>query len=107
MNIMLVSVKERSAEIGVRRALGARRRDVRNQFLLEAVTLTGAGGLIGILLGFGFAFLVRLAVSFPASVPLWAIAAGLLASVTVGLLAGMWPALRAARLDPVAAMRGD
>ncbi len=107
MNIMLVSVKERSAEIGIRRALGARRRDVRNQFLLEAITLTGAGGLIGILLGFGFALLVRLAVSFPASVPLWAVAAGLLASVAVGLLAGMWPAMRAARLDPVAAIRGD
>jgi ABC-type antimicrobial peptide transport system permease subunit len=69
MNIMLVLVKERSAEIGIRRALGARRCDVRNQFLLEAVRLTGAGGLIGILLGFAFALLVRLAVSFPANVP--------------------------------------
>jgi putative ABC transport system permease protein len=107
MNIMLVSVKERSAEIGIRRALGARRSDVRNQFLIEAMTLTGVGGLIGIAIGFLFAFALRLFVNFPAAAPWWAMAAGFLASVTVGLIAGMWPALRAAGLDPVAAIRGD
>jgi putative ABC transport system permease protein len=107
MNIMLVSVKERAPEIGIRRALGARRRDVLAQFLFEASLLTGAGGVIGIILGFLFAFLVRFIVKFPAAVPWWAVVAGLGASVLVGLTAGMWPAFRASRLDPVAAMRGD
>lgn len=107
MNIMLVSVKERAPEIGIRRALGARRRDVLTQFLFEASVLTGAGGVIGIALGFAIAFLVRFAVKFPAAVPWWSVAAGLGASVLVGISAGMWPALRAANLDPVAAMRGD
>ncbi|MFN0108240.1 MAG: ABC transporter permease [Blastocatellia bacterium] len=107
MNIMLVSVKERSSEIGIRRALGARRSDVRNQFLIEAMTLTGIGGLLGIFIGFLFAFIVKFAISFPAAVPWWAIVAGFLGSVSVGLIAGMWPALRAARLDPVVAIRGD
>ena len=107
MNIMLVSVTERAPEIGIRRALGARRRDVLLQFLVEAITLTGLGGLIGILAGFIFAFAVQFLVDFPAAVPMWAIIVGFLTSASVGLVAGMWPAVRAARLDPVVAIRGD
>ncbi|MDX2029288.1 MAG: ABC transporter permease [Blastocatellia bacterium] len=107
MNIMLVSVTERAPEIGIRRAIGARRRDVLAQFLMEAVTLTGAGGILGILVGFSFAFLLNFVVDFPAAVPLWAVVVGFFASASVGLIAGMWPALRAARLDPVVAIRGD
>lgn len=107
MNIMLVSVTERSPEIGIRRALGARRRDVLTQFLIEAITLTGFGGIIGIAVGFLFAFALQLVVNFPAAVPVWAILAGFLTSVSVGLIAGMWPAIRASKLDPVVAIRGD
>lgn len=107
MNIMLVSVTERAPEIGIRRALGARRRDVLLQFLIEAITLTGLGGLIGILTGFVFAFAIQFLVNFPAAVPMWAIMVGFLTSASVGLVAGMWPAVRAARLDPVVAIRGD
>ncbi len=107
MNIMLVSVTERAPEIGIRRALGARQRDVLAQFLIEAIALTGVGGVIGIIVGFLFAFIINFVVNFPAAVPLWAIVLGFLTSATVGLIAGMWPAIRAARLDPVAAIRGD
>lgn len=107
MNIMLVSVTERAPEIGIRRAIGARQRDVLFQFLVEAIALTGVGGVIGILVGFLFAFLINLAIDFPAAVPMWAVLVGFLTSATVGLIAGMWPAIRAARLDPVAAIRGD
>jgi putative ABC transport system permease protein len=104
---MLVSVTERSPEIGLRRALGARKSDVLAQFLIEAIILTGVGGLIGIAFGFTVAFIIQFAVNFPAAVPLWAIMVGFLTSVTVGLIAGMWPAIRAARLDPVVAIRGE
>ena len=107
MNIMLVSVKERATEIGIRRAFGARRSDILSQFLFEASVLTGVGGIIGIIVGFIFAFLVRIVVKFPAAVPCWSVVAGLGASVIVGVIAGMWPALRAANLDPVVAMRWD
>ncbi len=105
MNIMLVSVKERTAEIGIRRALGATRIDILTQFLLEAIALTALGGLSGIAAGLFLAFAVRTIVSFPAAVPFWAIAAGFGASVMVGLIAGFYPALQASRLDPVEAMR--
>lgn len=105
MNIMLVSVKERTAEIGIRRALGATQKDILIQFLSEAMTLTGLGGIIGIAIGLILAFAFQLIVSFPAVVPIWAIAAGLMASVLVGLIAGIYPAVRAAKLDPVEAMR--
>jgi putative ABC transport system permease protein len=105
MNIMLVSVKERTAEIGIRRALGATRVVVLTQFLLEAMTLTGLGGISGIAVGLLMAFAVRNIVSFPAAVPFWAIVAGFGASVMVGLLAGFYPAFQASRLDPVEAMR--
>jgi putative ABC transport system permease protein len=104
MNIMLVSVTERTREIGVRKAIGARRSDISWQFLLEAMTLTGGGGALGILFGFGLSFLIRLT-GFPSSVPFWSVAAGFLVAVSIGLFFGMWPAMKAARLDPIVALR--
>ncbi len=106
MNIMLVSVTERTREIGVRKALGARRRDIVWQFLLEAITLTASGGLAGIFLGVTLSFTVRALVpNLPSTVPLWSVAAGLGVSVGVGLFFGIWPAVKASRLDPVVALR--
>ena len=106
MNIMLVSVTERTREIGVRKAIGARRSDITWQFLLEAITLTASGGLIGIGLGCLMSFLVRLLVpSLPSTVPLWSVVAGFVVATSVGLFFGLWPALKAARLDPIAALR--
>jgi len=106
MNIMLVSVTERTREIGVRKAIGARRRDIILQFLLEACTLTGAGGVLGIFLGLLISILIQVLLpKLPSVVPLWAVAAGFAVSVSVGLFFGMWPAVKAARLDPVVALR--
>lgn len=105
MNIMLVSVTERTAEIGVRRAIGARRKDILSQFLIESVILTTFGGIIGIVVGLGLALIISLIISFPVAVPLWAILAGFGTSATVGLIAGMYPAVRAAKMDPVVAIR--
>ena len=106
MNIMLVSVTERTQEIGIRKAIGARRADIVIQFLLEASVLTGLGGIAGILFGFMIAGISRLIfTSLPASVPLWAAVLGIVVSVSVGLFFGIWPANKAARLDPVVALR--
>jgi putative ABC transport system permease protein len=106
MNIMLVSVTERTKEIGIRKAIGARRGDIVMQFLLEAVTLTGLGGAVGIVFAIFMTMLIGVLVpSLPASVPLGAVAAGLGVSVAVGVFFGVWPAVKAARLDPVEALR--
>ena len=106
MNIMLMSVTQRTREIGVRRALGARRRDVIWQFLTEAMTLTGAGGAIGVLLGVGISLLINaLLPGLPSAVPAWAVLLGVLVAMSVGLFFGMYPAVKAARLDPVEALR--
>jgi len=106
MNIMLMSVTQRTREIGVRKAIGARRSDVIWQFLTEAMTLTGAGGVIGVLLGVGISLLINAFVpGLPSSVPLWAVLLGVAVSMAVGLFFGMYPAVKAARLDPVDALR--
>jgi ABC-type antimicrobial peptide transport system permease subunit len=103
MNIMLVSVTERTREIGVRKAIGARRKDIMVQFLIEAGTLTGVGGLIGLAIGWLGTLLVKLIM--PSYVPLWAPAAGFFASVGIGIIFGLWPAWKAARLDPIESLR--
>jgi putative ABC transport system permease protein len=105
MNIMLVSVTERTREIGIRKAIGAKNKDIIWQFLLEAMTLTGAGGLVAVILVNGLVLLVRATLQWPGSVPAWAIAAGLIVSIGVGLFFGVWPAMKAAKLDPVEALR--
>jgi putative ABC transport system permease protein len=103
MNIMLVSVTERTREIGIRKAIGARRSNITWQFLTEAMVLTGLGGVIGIVLGWGLSLLLKNLIH--TYVPLWAPLTGLAVSVSVGLFFGLWPALKAARLDPVEALR--
>jgi putative ABC transport system permease protein len=105
MNIMLVSVTQRTREIGLRKAIGGTRRDITLQFLAEAVTLTGVGGGLGIFAGLAAALLAQLLFSFKAAAPLWSIALGFGVSSAVGILFGLWPAMKAARLDPIDALR--
>jgi putative ABC transport system permease protein len=106
MNIMLVSVTERTKEIGVRKALGARRKDIVRQFLFEAMTLTFLGGILGVVLAVGISKIIMLLVpALPASIPTWAVVSGLTVSVGVGLLFGVWPARKASRLDPIECLR--
>jgi putative ABC transport system permease protein len=105
MNIMLVSVTERTREIGVRKAIGAKNKDITWQFLLEAMTLTGIGGLIALVLVNGLVLLIRLTLEWPGVVPFWAAATGIVVSVSIGLIFGVWPATKAAKLDPVEALR--
>ncbi len=105
MNIMLVTVKERTREIGIRKAIGARSSDIQNQFLIESIILTGVGGASGLLIGFIIAFIVRIATPLPATVTPWSIALGLFVSVSVGILFGILPAQKAARMDPIVSLR--
>ena len=103
MNIMLVSVTERTREIGVRKAMGARRKDIIAQFLIEAGTLTGVGGILGIVVGSGLALLIQ--TLMPTYIPLWAPIVGFVVSVGLGVIFGLWPAWKAARLNPIDALR--
>lgn len=107
MNIMLASVTERTREIGIRLSIGARRRDILQQFLLESLTITVFGGVIGLGIGFFLALTVSLLTGFPAQVTLEATALGLGISALVGIVFGIVPAWRAARLDPVQALRAQ
>jgi putative ABC transport system permease protein len=103
MNIMLVSVTERTREIGIRKAVGAKQSDILLQFLIEAGTLTGFGGLLGLAVGWGLSLLVKMV--FPSYVPYWAPPLGFFASVGIGVIFGLWPAWKAARLDPIESLR--
>ena len=105
MAVMTISVKERTREIGTRKALGARRREILWQFLLEAVFLTAIGGALGILLGSGVGIGVHFATDCPISLPWWSFAIGIGFSAFVGILFGLFPAIRASGLDPIEALR--
>jgi putative ABC transport system permease protein len=107
MNIMLVAVAERTREIGVRKSLGARRRDIMAQFLVESATLSVIGALIGIALGAGLTVLIASQTSLPASVAPWSVVLATVVGLVVGIVAGSYPASRAARLDPIVALRSE
>ncbi len=105
MNIMLVSVTERTREIGIRKAMGARSQDVLLQFLIESGTMALVGGLLGVLFGIAFAKGITAMIGMPSAIKFWAVACRLLVSASVGVFFGVYPARRAARLDPIAALR--
>jgi putative ABC transport system permease protein len=105
MNIMLVSVTERTREIGIRKAMGARRGDVMRQFLIESGTMALVGGILGVIVGIAVAKTVTLMIGMPSAIELWAVTAGLLVSASVGIFFGVYPARKAASLDPIVALR--
>ena len=107
MNIMLVAVAERTREIGIRKALGARRSDILRQFLVESTTLATLGAAIGVGVGFGFAKLISVLSPLPAAVELWSVVLGVSVGAGVGIIAGVYPASRAALLDPIEALRQE
>jgi len=107
MNIMLVSVTERTREIGIRKALGARRNDIMLQFLVESATMSLFGGMIGVLAGIGVAKAITLLISFPSEVQLWSVIVGLVVATAVGVFFGVYPARKAAQLDPIQALRSE
>ena len=107
MNIMLVSVTERTKEIGIRKAIGARRKDILRQFLIEAVTVTALGGVIGVGTGYGLAYVISALIGFPLLISVMSAVLGVTVSSLFGILAGIWPAWRAARLDPIEALRAE
>ena len=105
MNIMLVTVTERTREIGIRKAIGARRRDILWQFMVEAITLSILGGGVGVLMGILFAVVINQASPLPATIKLWSVLSGLGVASGVGLIFGVFPAMKAARLDPIESLR--
>jgi putative ABC transport system permease protein len=107
MNIMLVSVTERTKEIGIRKAIGARRKDILAQFLIEAVTVTAIGGALGVATGFGLAYIISTLIGFPLLVSVASAVLGVGVSSVVGIISGLWPAWRAAKLDPIEALRAE
>jgi len=107
MNIMLVSVTERTKEIGIRKAMGARRKDILTQFLIEAVTVTAIGGALGVATGFGLAYIISALIGFPLLISAASAILGVGVSSVVGIISGLWPAWRAARLDPIEALRAE
>jgi putative ABC transport system permease protein len=107
MNIMLVSVTERTREIGIRKAVGASRRDVLLQFLIEAVVITSIGGLLGVGAGFALAFVLAKAMAFPLLINGLSVVGGVCVSSLVGIVSGLWPAWKAAGLDPIEALRAE
>jgi putative ABC transport system permease protein len=107
MNIMLVAVAERTREIGIRKSLGARRRDIMSQFLVESATLSTVGAALGVATGFAFAKLIAMVTPLPAAVELWSVLLGISIGAGVGIVAGVYPASRASRLDPITALRAE
>jgi putative ABC transport system permease protein len=107
MNIMLMAVTERTREIGIRKALGAKRQDILAQFIVESATVSTVGAAIGIVLGIGLAFVIKATTPLPAAVAPWSVGAGVFLGIAVGMIAGVYPASRASKLDPIVALRTE